>query len=66
MTTVVVGAVSLASGKSGIKARGMFLRDVTYYLVCASTVFAIFLQGTMTIWYALLFIGLYVVSVWQI
>mmetsp|Transcript_5283 Transcript_5283/g.11787 ORF Transcript_5283/g.11787 Transcript_5283/m.11787 type:complete len:850 (-) Transcript_5283:642-3191(-) len=63
VTTVVVGAVALASGKSGIKARGMFLRDVASYLIAAAIVFVIFIGGKMTLWYALMFILLYVLYV---
>jgi hypothetical protein len=59
VTTAVVGAVALVTPE-GLKARGMFLRDVLMLIVATVTLLIVFIDGEVKMWEAVSFLLLYV------
>jgi len=59
VTTAVVGAVALTTD-DGLKARGMFLRDVCMLVVATALLLWVFVDGEVEKWEAIAFLVLYV------
>ena len=59
VTTAVVGAVALTT-EDGLKARGMFLRDLCMLVLATALLLVVFIDGEVESWEATSFLALYV------
>jgi sodium/potassium/calcium exchanger 6 len=59
VTTAVVGAVALTTD-DGLKARGMFIRDLCMLVIATALLLYVFIDGEVETWEAIAFLVLYV------